>query len=367
MVLFPNPAGGSMEVANEAEARARGWTPSMGSFGVNSYPNGAGGGGGGAPAPQVVPQGFDANSFANAMASALGPSFGQISGFEREKLQMENALALQQLQLERDRLERLGIPELQIKQRLAQLEEDSTRRMDALAEQIQRGQLGLAYLSQAAGFAESDPFALSNFMRGAQGNPNVPQFLQNLYQNVGPRGITGPAAGAQALGPITFESLAGNMMGNPAPTAPGNTGVSGPNSGISGVSGVSGPNSGVSGVSGISGVTGGPPGAAQPQPVPAPQQQIPGVPLAFQPGAAQPIYGGTDTDKTLQTIGGIYDRGANSLAAGSLESLDTNEMNLLGAGIKNVAGTAAVPAFMEAYRRNPVRQQRSATGSVLSY
>jgi hypothetical protein len=36
MPLYPNPAGGSMEVANQAEAEAAGWTPSMGTFGAYS-------------------------------------------------------------------------------------------------------------------------------------------------------------------------------------------------------------------------------------------------------------------------------------------------------------------------------------------
>jgi hypothetical protein len=47
MPTYPNPAGGSMQAANDTAARAQGWTPSMGTFGANTYPSGDGGGGGG--------------------------------------------------------------------------------------------------------------------------------------------------------------------------------------------------------------------------------------------------------------------------------------------------------------------------------
>ena len=43
MPLYPNPAGGSMEVANRAAAEAAGWTPSMGTFGAQSAETGGGG------------------------------------------------------------------------------------------------------------------------------------------------------------------------------------------------------------------------------------------------------------------------------------------------------------------------------------
>lgn len=47
-----------MQAANDADAASKGWTPAMGSFGINTYPNSGGGstgggGGGGAGAPAV--------------------------------------------------------------------------------------------------------------------------------------------------------------------------------------------------------------------------------------------------------------------------------------------------------------------------
>lgn len=57
MPVYPNPAGGEMTVANRAEAEARGWTPSMGTFGARSQEGGGGGGGGGgAAAPETQSQ-----------------------------------------------------------------------------------------------------------------------------------------------------------------------------------------------------------------------------------------------------------------------------------------------------------------------
>jgi len=76
MPVYPNPAGGSMTVANEAEARAAGWTPSMGTFGINSgydpgqsYAGQVTSGGGGA-APTVAAQ--SSQQLASGINSLLG-------------------------------------------------------------------------------------------------------------------------------------------------------------------------------------------------------------------------------------------------------------------------------------------------------
>jgi len=85
MVSYPNPAGGSMEVANQAEAVAKGWKPSMGTFGVNSglapgsgSSSGGGGGGGSAPAP-VASGSLDAQfqKMLGALASGNAQAFNE--------------------------------------------------------------------------------------------------------------------------------------------------------------------------------------------------------------------------------------------------------------------------------------------------
>ena len=133
--------------------------------------------------------------------------------------------------------------------------------------------LGLQYLTQAAQFAASDPFALSDFLRGAQANPNLPQFLRNLQNNV-----TGGAAGA--VGPTA----------TPAITLPGLQAA-----------------------------------------------------LAGQ-GSVNP-----QGNAALNTIGNVYQRGPAALGTGTLESLTPNELTLLQQGISKLFGSAAAPAFLSAY------------------
>jgi hypothetical protein len=90
MPTYPNPAGGSMQAANDADARSKGWTPSMGTFGVNTYPDSSGGGGGGSAgggggvaAPAATVQsgasqlGAGINSLLGAIASGNKQAFDE--------------------------------------------------------------------------------------------------------------------------------------------------------------------------------------------------------------------------------------------------------------------------------------------------
>ncbi|MCR4375907.1 MAG: hypothetical protein NUW22_13770 [Acidobacteria bacterium] len=94
MPVFPNPAGGMMTVNNEAEARAKGWTPSMGSFGVNSYPDSGGGGspGGGSPAPTGGDQGFNPDA-AKALNDADANAINKANN-ESQQAYLRSRLAL---------------------------------------------------------------------------------------------------------------------------------------------------------------------------------------------------------------------------------------------------------------------------------
>jgi hypothetical protein len=65
-----------MEAANDADAASKGWTPAMGSFGVNTYPNsgggsGGGGGGGGGGQPPPVQGGGDLGGQIDKLLSAI--------------------------------------------------------------------------------------------------------------------------------------------------------------------------------------------------------------------------------------------------------------------------------------------------------
>lgn len=410
MVTFPNPNGGSMTVANEAEARSRGWTPSMGSFGVNSYPTGGGGGGG---ATSITPQaGSNQSDILNAFSAGSGFSIKQL---DEQKREFDAQLAQA-----KEQMERIGIPQLAIQQRLADAQQamqqfqmlqagqnqamaegqltgsyqplnidypsfmqqlfssilptgatsnrpaDGTFVKDANGPEIgvmQGGQLhrfgtwaeflaaggqpnqwtnlptdqyralqtttdpqatiqkllagitrgpavqteaaseyarslaeqqrqynqnlGLQYLTQASQFAASDPFQLSDFMRGAAAsNSNLPTFLQNLQNNV-----------------------AGSAAGNVGPE-------------------------------------------------PAAATTLPMLSAAMQ-GQGQPIN--PQGDSALNAIGGIYQRGANQLGTGTLEGLDANELNTLQQGITRLYGAQAAPAFMAAYARSRPQQTAART------
>jgi hypothetical protein len=81
---------------------------------------------------------------------------------------------------------------------------------------LQQGQLGQQYLSTAAQLqGPQNTFQLSNYMRGAAANPNVPVYLQNLQNNMGMPSFQG--TGGQAPTPASMGGLAAGMgYGSPA-------------------------------------------------------------------------------------------------------------------------------------------------------
>jgi hypothetical protein len=77
---------------------------------------------------------------------------------------------------------------------------------------LQQGQLGQQYLSTAAQLqGPQNTFQLSNYLRGAQANPNVPVYLRNLMSNQGTAGFQAP--GATAPTPVSATGLIGQMGG----------------------------------------------------------------------------------------------------------------------------------------------------------
>jgi hypothetical protein len=84
---------------------------------------------------------------------------------------------------------------------------------------LQQGQLGQQYLSTAAQLqGPQNTFQLSNYLRGAQGNPNVPVYLQNLASN-----ITAPGFQATGSTAPTTQSAAGlaSQLGGQTSATPG--------------------------------------------------------------------------------------------------------------------------------------------------
>lgn len=101
-VTYPSPEGGEMTVANEAEARERGWTPSMGTFGAYSQDAGfvpAGGVsahpvGGGTPTGTAQAQ-QGAQQYAGAIQKALDAlAAGNREAFQRAIYEFDQTFGL---------------------------------------------------------------------------------------------------------------------------------------------------------------------------------------------------------------------------------------------------------------------------------
>lgn len=192
MPYYPDPNGGSMYAANEAEARSQGWQPSMGTFGIHSQyedagpPSSGGGGGssgGGGVRTVQAPQ-------AGADMDALRRYFGETAGFSREELaerarQFNEQMALAERQWEREGRSRLEIDQLLAAARVREIEATIG---------LNRAQLGLNYLQTAASMGgPSDYFAQAAFLRGARA-AGAGDFLSSLERNL-------PVAPFSGVGP----------------------------------------------------------------------------------------------------------------------------------------------------------------------
>lgn len=259
---IPLPGGGDITVNAADEGAARG-----------NVPGGGGGGGGGSPAPSAAPSAVATpaqvaarvyntvngpkteqqmqqellgvgwggptatdNVFtayarttnggvspAATPSAATGPSaydqaildaFKEGSGINRDKLAEEKRQFDLQQQATRDQMERIGLPELAIKQRLAQLEDAKFQ----------------ATIAQtAAQLAATDPFAYSNYRRGVQGlATGVPRFVQALNENARMPDYQAPGS---LPPPITLQGVA-QRLGQTG--TPGVTGAATPLPGVTG-------------------------------------------------------------------------------------------------------------------------------------
>jgi hypothetical protein len=82
---------------------------------------------------------------------------------------------------------------------------------------LQQGQLGQQYLSTAAQLqGPQNTFQLSNYLRGAQGNQNVPTYLQSLANNIGMPAFQG--TGSTPPNTQTAAGLAGQLGGTTSAT-----------------------------------------------------------------------------------------------------------------------------------------------------
>jgi hypothetical protein len=210
-----------MEVANKAEAIARGWTPAMGTFGINSDPNSGGGigqssGGGGGGGGLTADEQAQLNAFKNS------------SGFSIQQLAEQKRQFDEQLAWTKQMWEQQGMPQLQIQQQAAALaqQEYETQKQQAadnlaLAQKAQAAQesqykstTGLDYLKTAASLGgPGDYFQSVAFNRGAQKLGDVPAFLTALQSNTG-MPVFNQAGGAAAQPSVqSMGSLANGLTG----------------------------------------------------------------------------------------------------------------------------------------------------------
>ena len=92
-----------------------------------------------------------------------------------------------------------------------------TAREFNLTNALQQGQLGQQYLATAAQLqGPQNTFQLSNYLRGAQGNPNVPTYLNALANNMGMAPFQG--TGSTVPTPQSAAGLAGQLGGTQSAT-----------------------------------------------------------------------------------------------------------------------------------------------------
>jgi hypothetical protein len=378
-----------MTVANRAEAEARGWTPSMGTFGSRSQEDA---GSAATPTPGT-PQGTD--------LASLQKFFGQTAGFSREELaekarQFNETLAQTERQWERE-----GKPRLQIDQDLQalrrwQAEQDialqqgtltgyynapgatpqlpSVPAVDPSAFYQQDAQTQALYTqyhgtNAAADWARDATAAVARATAaagggtpgGMQGTPTLA--LQQLYGGAG-----APQPGQQtldaelrrrqaALAELTQQqqnALAQGTLGLNYLTAASQMG--GPSDVFNQIDflrgarargdvpqflGALASNTQLPGFSGA-GTT--------------PQEAMTAAGLAAKLGGTAPITN-YNPDQALQQIGSIFQRGATGLAPGSLERLDPNELAVLKAGGLKLGYDP--DAWLRSYSRAGIGQQAS--------
>lgn len=302
------------------------------------------------PVMNTTPGGTGAASLPGATTTApdysgaLAQFAAQTSGVTQAQLAQQKAEFDAQLQFARDQMTQLGIPQLQINEALAALQQkafdlqvgqamgtyqgqptEAAKEFQAtLAQQmsqfeqtfglqqgqlsgvyqgapteaakefqqnlaLQQGQLGQQYLATAAQLqGPQNTFQLSNYLRGAQGNPNVPTYLQSLANNTGMAAFQGPGTTpptANTMGGLA-QQLAGQASGTP----------------------------------------------------------------------------GWDYAQTLGTMQGIANRGAQALAPGALERLTPEELQAFGSGLGAVGGS--LPSFLQQYQQSRIGQAAAGTPAL---
>lgn len=189
------------------------------------------------------------SGYVAAMAASSGFSIKQL---EEQKREFDATLEWQKQQWREQ-----GLPELAIKQRAQDLEDQKfaeLQRSALVSEQLQtraadldekiktgqlslaqakqafdeemgrgqlgvsQGQLGLDTLKTAASLSGPENWIqASNFARGVQGNPNLSGFVSQLMSGQSTATMGGPQPGAQMSNPLSMGGMAAGLTGQPQP------------------------------------------------------------------------------------------------------------------------------------------------------
>jgi hypothetical protein len=210
-----------MQAANDADAASKGWTPSMGTFGSNTYPDGnggssgGGGGGGGAVAPTVTAQ--SGQQLAAGINSLLGAiASGNKQAFDEAVRQFNVTSGLDQTKFDesvRQFNQNLGISQAGL---TGQYNGQQTQQAQLQAYNEAVGTAGLTGYYQAPGTAG-----------GAGGGLTQAQYITARSQQLAGMGWA-PAAAAQTALSEWNQGLAqsGNVAGGmPAGLIPASAGA----------------------------------------------------------------------------------------------------------------------------------------------
>jgi hypothetical protein len=191
MPWYPNPSGGA---PIQAPTNPNPGGGSLGYYSDPSYngpPPGGGGGGGGGQQPAAP-----FNNPYNSDLSGLATFAGQTSGTTQAQLAQQKAEFDAQLQFAQQQMQQLGIPQLQINQFLAQMQQRQFQAQLVLAQQAQQ-------YSQAATTA-----GLTGWYTPPQGVPDISQYLQGGSPVGNQAGGQGGGQGAAGQGGMSWNQLA---------------------------------------------------------------------------------------------------------------------------------------------------------------
>ncbi len=242
--------------------------------------------------------------------------FASGNGITLKQLQQARELADKQLALQQRQLEQVGIPQIAIQARLADLQGEQADRMYELAvrqqnfaeemgrrqqdfnEEVGRGNLGLNYLTTAAKMGgPGDWIAAERFNAGAREVGQLPTWISTLQRNAPGFAWAGPTG---SPGPVQSPELLASKM----TTAPAGSSA---------------------------------------------------LPAWLIPDRGIKSTGNPATDRALLEADRIFQAGGGSFAPGVLESLDPTQMQMLG-GAGDALGYD-VSGFLNRWKRSRIGQQ----------